>query len=370
MNRIAILLCVSLMVFTGCSGKKMRKDVDNSTGDSSANRYKESEVYWHGDLVLLKSNNLPLTGFLKRFDDKKGYLSEESYYVNGLKNGWSKSFREDGSSYNYNYVNGELNGVHKSFNKDGALIDESYYKDGELNGMYKSFDKDGALIYESYYKDGEQSSSSSWYDNGIKSSESNYKNGKVNGKSINWYETGKLKSVSNYEEGKRIGWQSEYTESGEVLYEVNLINGNGKISYKLPETDITINEEYLNGKEVSPENGKDITINRFRRFGGGKIIEKTFENGQLNGVYTHRNLQSKKITHETNYKNGLKHGKDKSWYNNGQLSEEGQYENDLKHGVWQEWYENGKLKTLRTYNYGKKVSKKCWDESGKSIKCD
>ena len=342
MNNIAILLCISLLVFTGCSGKKMRKDAESSTGDSNANRYKESEVYWHGSLVLLKSNNLPLTGFLKRFDDKKGYLSEESYYVNGVLNGFSKKFREDGSMYSYNYVNGELNGEHRSLNKDGVLIDRSYYKDGD------------------------QTSSTSWYANGIKSSETNYKNGEVNGKSISWFESGKLKSVSNYEEGKKIGWQGKYTESGEVLYEVNLINGNGKISYKLPGTDITINEEYLNGKRVSPENGKVIE----NRFGGGTIFEKTFENGQLNGVYTRRNLQSEKIFYEINYKNGLKHGKDKSWHNNGQLSQEGQYENDLQHGVWQEWYENGKLKSLITYNYGKQVSKKCWDESGKSIKCD
>ena len=342
MNKIAILLCISLLVFTGCSGKKMRKDAESSTGDSNANRYKESEVYWHGSLVLLKSNNLPLTGFLKRFDDKKGYLSEESYYVNGLKNSESKRF----------YENGSLN------------IQENFLN-GKNNGSYRSFNKDGTLRSESYYEDGEQTSSTGWYDNGIKSYEYTYKNGETNGKSISWYETGKLKYVSNYIEGKRIGWQGKYTESGEVLYEVNLINGNGKISYKLPGTDITINKEYLNGKEVSPENG-----NTKSPFIGSSIVEQTFENGQLNGVYTRRNIQSKKIVLETNYKNGLKHGKDKSWHKNGQLSEEGQYENDLQHGVWQEWYENGKLKSLITYNYGKQVSKKCWDESGKSIKCD
>ena len=267
MNKIAILLCVILLVLTGCSGKKMRKEAGSTTGTgaSNANKYFESNVYRLGDLVLLKSDNMPLTGFLKRFDDKKGYLTNESYYVNGVLNGQSKSFREDGSMYSYNYVNGELNGVHISLNKDGSLSSQSYYKDGE------------------------QTSTRSWWDNGIKRSETNYKNGEVNGKSISWYESGKLKSVSNYEEGKRIGWQSEYTETGDVLYEVNLVNGNGKISYKLPGADITINQEYLNGKTVSPENGKVS-----EQFFGDVIIETTFENGQLNGVYTRRKLQSKK----------------------------------------------------------------------------
>jgi antitoxin component YwqK of YwqJK toxin-antitoxin module len=353
MNKIAILMCVILLVLTGCSGKKMRKEAGSTTGSgaSNANKVSEQLVYRLGGLVLLKSDNMPLTGFLQRYDDKKGYLSEESYYVNGVLNGQSKSFNENGSLSSY-----------------------SSYFNGEMNGQYENYYKDGSLSYQSYYKNGVNISNRSWYENGIKSSEKNYKNGEVNGKSISWYESGKLKSVSNYEEGKRIGWQREYTETGEVLYEVNLVNGNGKISYKLPGFDITLTEEYLDGKIILPENGKVSTrSNLFGDWGTGQgrwIVEKTFENGQLNGVFTLRNIQSKNIRSETNYKNGLKHGKKKNWHNNGQLSEEGQYENDLEHGVWQEWYENGKLKTLRTYNYGKEVSKKCWDESGKSINCN
>lgn len=342
MNKIVILLCVSLLVFTGCSGKKMRKDTESSTGDSKANRYRESEVYRHGDLILLKANNLPLTGFLKRFDDKKGYLSEESYYVNGLLNGLSKHFSENGSlSYSINYLN------------------------GKLDGWYESYNKDGDLTHQSYYKDGEETSSTGWYDNRIKRYKSTYKNGKTNGENISWYETGKLKSVSHYKEGKRIGWQSEYTESGEVLYEVNLINGNGKISYKLPGTDITINEEYVNGESVTPENGQKIST----YFTGKQVEIYNYDNGKLKD-YVRKNIEGNLIREEINYKNDLKHGKTKQWHRNGQLSEEGQYENDLEHGVWQEWYENGKLQSVRTYNYGKLVSKKCWDESGKSIKCD
>ena len=344
MNKIAILLCVSLLIFSGCSGKKMRKDTESSTGDSNANRYRESEVYRHGDLILLKANNLPLTGFLKRFDDKKGYLSEESYYVNGLLCGLSKYFSENGSlSYSQNYLNGKDEGWYKVYNKDGALVSESYYKDGEI---WKT-------------------RSTSWYDNGIKKRESRLKNWFIS--TTNWYETGKLKSVSNFKEEKRIGWQSEYTESGEVLYEVNLINGNGKISYKLPGTEIIFTQEYVDGEVKIPVNGKlqrlDYPINVY-------LYESNYENGQLNGLSTARRIKENKITSETYFKNGLKHGKDKSWHNNGQLSKEGQYENDLEHGVWQEWYENGKLKSLITYSYGKRVSRKCWDESGKSIKCD
>ena len=350
MNKIAILMCVILLVLTGCSGKKMRKEAGSTTGTgaSNANIVSEIDVYRLGELVLLKSDNMPLTGFLKRYDDKKGYLTNESYYVNGVLNGQSKSFNENGSLYsNSSYLNGKNNGLYESYNKDGSLSSQSYYIDG-VNISFRS-----------------------WYDNGIKRRETNYNNGEVNGKSISYYESGKLKSVSNYEEGKEIGWQSEYTETGDVLYEVNLVNGNGKISYKLPGTDFTVNEEYLDGKMILPENGK--VSRRSINFGGDwgrTFVEMTIENGQRNGVYTRRSLKSKKIVYETNYKNGLKHGKEKYWHNNDQLSKEGQYENDLEHGVWQEWYENGKLKSLRTYNYGKEVSKKCWDESGKSINCN
>ena len=59
MNKIAILMCVILLVLTGCSGKKMRKEAGSTTGNgntgngaSNANKVSEQFIYRLGDLVF------------------------------------------------------------------------------------------------------------------------------------------------------------------------------------------------------------------------------------------------------------------------------------------------------------------------------
>ena len=360
MKKIAILLCVSLLVFTGCSGKKMRSEKNNSFSESSENKYRLEEIYWNGSLTLLKSNNLPLTGYVQWFVKKQ--LKREEYFINGIQNGTSRVFREDGS-----------------------IESEQDFLNGELRFSIEYF-KNGLTSTKSYYTDGEKTSFKSWFKDGRKSMEENYKNGEINGQSIKWYSSGGLRSVSNYEKGKRIGWQTEYSRNGDLLYKINLINGNGVISYKIPNTELVFTEEYLDGKKVIPQSGKHIT-----HWDHSIVTEIVYENGQRK-TQTRRNVLKNKIYSEYNYENELLHGQCRSWHDNGlkrieescnngqvhglyrrwhengKLAEQGHYSYSIKRGKWQEWYENGKLKLLETYTNGKLVSRKWWDESGKAIK--
>jgi antitoxin component YwqK of YwqJK toxin-antitoxin module len=34
------------------------------------------------------------------------------------------------------------------------------------------------------------------------------------------------------------------------------------------------------------------------------------------------------------------------------------------------WYANGQKKSEKTYNYGKLISSKCWDEDGNEKECN
>ena len=56
--------------------------------------------------------------------------------------------------------------------------------------------------------------------------------------------------------------------------------------------------------------------------------------------------------------------------NNGQLIEESHWKNGTLNGVKKTWYENGQLKIEGNFKDGNLVSKVCWDEEGKKIKCD
>ncbi len=74
-----------------------------------------------------------------------------------------------------------------------------------------------------------------------------------------------------------------------------------------------------------------------------------------------------KLLGETDLINGT--GKVSVKYSNGKLEKEIFYKDGLKHGSAKQWHENGRLKVDATYKAGEIISKKCFDENGKSIDC-
>lgn len=321
MNYLKNSFVLILILSSACSRENSKGKDNSSDAASSANKFKYEETYHYGGLELFKSSNLPVTGFVQNFDDKKGFLSSETYYINGIENGISTSYYEDGKESR-----------------------REYYLNGQLDG--------------SSYK---------YYENGRKSFEGSYLNGKPDGQHVAWYEDGKLHYVKNYENGKLIGWQREFNEDGTLLYEANLKNGNGRISYKFPNTEIEIVKNYLNGEIVSPESGT------WTETLGGRIIHEriSLNNEILVTKSSSFNKQSGSIytLSEKHYKYGIHDGIDKIYWANGKTKREGNYINGLENGIWQTWYENGTLKSLEKFDYGLSISKKCWDENGKEIEC-
>jgi antitoxin component YwqK of YwqJK toxin-antitoxin module len=312
MNYQKISFVFVLVLLSSCSRQDSNIIENTSNASSSANKFKYEETYDYGELKLFKSSNLPVTGFVQSFDSEKGYLSNESYYINGIKNGLSTSYYEDGKESR-----------------------SEYYLNGQLNGL-----------------------SEVWHANGRKSSEGSYINGEPDGKQVAWYEDGKLNAIHNYKNGRLIGWQRSFNEDGTLLYETNLKNGNGKIAYKIPNTEIEILKNYVNGEIVFPENG---TSNE-------GFIEYTYLNGEIVRIKIEQN---KVVTQEQEwtFKNSLLNGEHKNYYASGKIEEQANYINGLENGIWQTWYENGTLKSLEKFDYGLSISKKCWDENGKEIEC-
>lgn len=320
--------CVSLfLLFSSCSDKN--SPVLDSFGnklESTENIFNVNETYWLGDIKLLKSNNLPVTGYIEYFNEKDGFLESRGYFING---------KEEGKDICYF--------------KDGSISLRRYYKNGELDGNYERF-----------------------YANGRQAESCEYEKGELNGRSVSWYENGQIRDVNNYENGLRKGWQKTYLENGELLYEVNLVNGNGLISYKIPRTDILVNQEYREGKMIKPDNGvmlSGLGLNRDLIKHGNLLFETNFLNGEKSSQKQKR-IFSNMLIGEMYFKDGLLHGMYKRWYDNGQLKEEGENKFNNKHGLWQFWHENGKLQEISKYEFGILISKKCWDESGKKIECE
>ncbi len=318
-SNVAFYLLIT--VLGACDGKpKNPNSVNYQMSASQENKFRSNETYYFGDIRILTKNNLPVTGFVLDYHDD-GSISSECYYINGIRNGVSK----------YYY-------------KNGTLSSSEGYKDGELHGEYVG-----------------------WYENSRKSYQTMYSEGKRNGRFTSWYEDGKIMEISHDKEGLRKGMQCRFSADGTLLYEVNLKNGNGQISYVDPETKRTITENYENGLNVESSQGKVIS-----RFFGSSIREAQFENGQLVASQGIRIDPDGKetIIDSQNYLHGLSHGKHIFYRADGKPSSENSYYFGQYDGVQQRWYENGQLQCIERYNRGILLSKKCWDESGKSIECE
>ena len=72
-----------------------------------------------------------------------------------------------------------------------------------------------------------------------------------------------------------------------------------------------------------------------------------------------------RLEHEENYKNGVKDGIQRLWYESGVLKRIESYNNGNLEGIWKEWYEDGQLKSQGSYKHGYKHGLwREWDESG------
>jgi len=185
-----------------------------------------------------------------------------------------------------------------------------------------------------------------------------FKEGSLSGKFTTWFEDGECESEDNFINGVRNGKCTKWFEDGECHREDNFINGvsNGYYFYKNPVTKQLTYGHHKNGEEE----GKWIEGNWEKWYKNGKIIKST------RTIYSSQ-LAANIVVCDANYKDGVLHGRESSWYENGQPSslifhEEGVkisgsswYENGQKQSQvkcnrvtgeekWTRWYEDGQIK--------------------------
>ena len=66
-------------------------------------------------------------------------------------------------------------------------------------------------------------------------------------------------------------------------------------------------------------------------------------------VWLYYSYYTKSISNRVEYNEGKRNGKEQSYYPNGNVAEEIVWKNDLKEGSWKRFFDNGQLKTTGTY---------------------
>lgn len=174
-----------------------------------------------------------------------------------------------------------------------------------------------------------------YYASGKISSEGLLKDGKPDGYWKTFYENGFLKSEGNRKNFELDSVWKFYSDSGNILLIIN----------------------YKNGKK----NGIRTTFLK------NEIIEEYFKNDVKDSI-AKTFYKDYKIKFKVNYKNGREEGLGVEYSRDGTIIKLIEYKkgyvinteninrfrDGLKHGLWKTFFDNGKLKTEENYYYGKK----------------
>lgn len=362
--------------------------------------YLEYNIY--GDLIeegLFENDELNKQWIGYRFDGSRNF---ESYYLDGERHGFQKSFAVDGKLESWTEYDEGIEIFNLNLDTNENIIDRYGQYDGEVKlhapnnayvnfvGNYKNGNADGSFTWygpnklietKGVYLNDERTGEWTWYyENGQVSRVINYLDGDRHGVETSYYLSGAKKSEYNYVHGDLEGEGKVWDENGQLIRSGNYLNDerHGKWTYRTPQGDIFMIRIYDQGifsaYTYIGKDGKEVEPIRLEK---NELIVKTY---YPNG----------KVAHEHKRVNGLVEGKYVTYYKNGQVWEDEVYlhgeENGTimeysatgkvlmkretvkgyNHGLAQYYYPNGKLKTETDYLYGEKHGKRLiYDQSGK-----
>ncbi|MFM8833216.1 MAG: toxin-antitoxin system YwqK family antitoxin [Cytophagales bacterium] len=148
--------------FTDTPGLVRVKLVDQGGLKSADGYYLKNKR--HGAWTEYQTNGL-VKSVITYFEGKKeglcmemesGQMTKRFYYHNGLRHGDYKEFKSTSLKEERNYMNGKIEGtVRIYYDYNSKLMEEGNYKNGVRDGVSKWYDQDGKLSIEYEYKDGE-----------------------------------------------------------------------------------------------------------------------------------------------------------------------------------------------------------------------
>jgi antitoxin component YwqK of YwqJK toxin-antitoxin module len=210
----------------------------------------------------------------------------------GTFTGEMKKWYPDGTLfYMYNFVQGKKHGPYEARQINGELKSLGQFVGGLREGLWKEFYEDGRLRYEGNYRNG--SSDSLW---------------------TFYYADGKISSVVNYRDDERHGVSRLFSPEGVPIVE-KLYDKGDILSYR------TLNADGTGGQWI--------------QFPGTGTITVKYANGNL--------------ALDEQYKDRLRHGNSRIYYQDGELYSEFKYDMGDFEGDFVQNYATGKAREKGTY---------------------
>jgi antitoxin component YwqK of YwqJK toxin-antitoxin module len=239
MKRFNVFAIIVLFVITGFSASA--QEDKNGFSEETKGSYVDKGYYvdgkkdgaWvtetrNGNIFKIESyRNGVKEGVFLKFDQKKGFVSQQEYFKNGQLNGLKVEYSKANKPQSkINYKDGVIDGKKTLYYDNGKMQEDSQYKNGKKTGLSKWFDQNNKLIAIYSYKDGNfNGANKTFYSNGNVQKEETYTNNVLDGPYQEFFQTGKKKVTGNYKDGLKDGEWVTYDAHGQVVETVTFDKG-------------------------------------------------------------------------------------------------------------------------------------------------
>ncbi len=282
----------------------------------------------------------------QQYVHKYGFDLSKNEWQSRKKEGSVITILDNGITVTNNYNNGVLHGLTTYSYPNSSILEKIYeYDNGTL--IKETYQDESGIPYkEKVYEPDNKILITLWDKVGVPISQEQYENNAlINAKYFK--PNNELEATIENTTGTRI----KRDRNGELLYKDTIKNGklkarntyhsNGQIKASM------IFKNYkLHGEQITYSDKGDV------------ILRQTFNNGKLDGMkIAYKN--NKKI-YEQPYVNGLKHGIERHFKEDGSIKAQINWENDKKHGSEKIFHDHDTH--IKWYYKGKPVSLKKFEE--------
>ena len=275
-----------------------------------------------GSLTTTKKTNEHTQSYEDRFPSKK--LKAKFDMVCGNYIGQLTKWYPDGNVYySYTFVNGKKSGPYVYNHLNGKPAMQGTFLDDKEVGHWKSFHMNGKISNEGRYVDGEKDSVWNYYNS-----------------------NGKISSSITYRNGDSHGISRYFSPEGTPLLEKMYLSGD-LIAYRV------INDNDENNVWQDFSGTGTISVNSPE---GKLLYEETYRDGLRHG-YKRLYFNSGKLHEDYHYDNGDFEGAFVTYYPDGKVEERGTFKNDEMHGTVEMFRPDGSPLKVETYGMGTRHGK-------------
>jgi len=347
--------------------------------------YSQDSVVQNGYQIFYYNNNIKSSEGIMRNGQPDGYW--KTYFETGI-------IKTEGNRKNF-----QLDSLWKFYDVKGNITISISYKNGIKNGPRTTYLRNKVKVenFKNNHKDG---FSKEYYLSGELWKITPYSNGIEDGISVTYSKDGRIIALARFqkgylkqrefinrfdEEGRKIGtWKTfwkgdEYITKTEGTYHYGVKDGYFKYFDK--EGNLSKIDKFINGIIIidPPELAEFDIKTDYYKDGSIKTIG-SYKNGTAEGMRRDYDEKGKIVAGYILHKGriigkgiideqGERQGAWKEFYLSGKILAEGNYKDNIKIGLWKYYFQNGNLEQIGSYDSkGRSKGKWTWYYSNKNIR--